>query len=231
MPKKKSSAKTASKKKSSPKEKINYGLVFEPKKKQRVILYILIVIVSFSLSYYYINYALSQNSTNGFPLDDPWIHLTFAKNLVEYQSFSYFKNEMVTSGSTSPIYTILLSIGFLITKDEMTLSYILGILFFILSALSLYKLSSYEFVKENLYAIVITAIFICDKWMAFISDSGMETTMFIFVLITCVYFYKERKAVPFAVFLGLILWSRPDGVVFIGALTVDYFVAKQFSKS
>jgi len=138
---------------------------------------------------------------------------------------------MATSGSTSPIYTILLSMGFLIIKDEMMLSYMLGILFFILSALSFYKLSSYEFVKENFYAIAITAIFICDKWMAFISDSGMETTMFIFVLISCVYFYKERKAVPFAVFLGLILWSRPDGVVFIGALAVDYFVVKQFSKS
>ena len=105
MPKKKSTQKSTSKKKSPQKEKINYELVFEPKKKQRVILYILIVIVSFSLSYYYINYALSQNSTNGFPIDDPWIHLTFAKNLVEYQSFSYFKDDMATSGSTSPIYS------------------------------------------------------------------------------------------------------------------------------
>jgi len=231
MPKKKSSVKSTSKKKSSQKEKINYELVFEPKKKQRVILYILIVIVSFSLSYYYINYALSQNSTNGFPIDDPWIHLTFAKNLIEYQSFSYFKNEIVTSGSTSPIYTIILSLGFIITKDEMMLSYILGILFFILSALSFYKLSSFEFAKENIFAILITAIFICDKWMAFISDSGMETTMYIFILIACIYFYKERKAVPFAVFLGLILWGRPDGVVFIGALAVDYFVINQFSNN
>jgi tetratricopeptide (TPR) repeat protein len=230
MPKKKSSVKSTSKKKSFQKEKINFELVFEPKKKQRVILYILIVIVSFSLSYYYINYALSQNSTNGFPIDDPWIHLTFAKNLIEYQSFSYFKNEMVTSGSTSPIYTIILSLGFIITKDEMTLSYILGIFFFILSALSFYKLSSFEFAKENIFAILITAIFICDKWIAFISDSGMETTMYILILIACIYFYKERKAVPFAVCLGLILWGRPDGVVFIGALAVDYFVINQFSK-
>ena len=51
--------------------------------------------------------SLKSNAGPGFPLDDPWIHLQFARNLREFGAFSYFRNEMVTAGSTSPLYTIL----------------------------------------------------------------------------------------------------------------------------
>jgi len=59
----------------------------------------------------------------------------------------------------------------------------------------------------------------------------METTMFIFLLIGTAYFYKKRKAVPFAIFSGFILWGRPDGVAFLGALAVDYMVSVYISKT
>jgi tetratricopeptide (TPR) repeat protein len=57
----------------------------------------------------------------------------------------------------------------------------------------------------------------------------METTMFIFILIATAYFYKKRDVIPFAVFLGLILWTRPDGVAFIAALILDYLILYKFS--
>ena len=56
--------------------------------------------------------AYRVNGAAGFPLDDPWIHLQFAKNLHEYGSYSYYRNQTVTSGSTSPLYTLLLAAGF-----------------------------------------------------------------------------------------------------------------------
>jgi hypothetical protein len=49
--------------------------------------------------------AKSQNGFFCFPLDDSWIHLTFARNIVEFGSFSYYKNQLATSGSTPPLYT------------------------------------------------------------------------------------------------------------------------------
>ena len=42
--------------------------------------------------------AKSQNGYFCFPLDDSWIHLTFARNIVEFGSFSYYKNQLATSG-------------------------------------------------------------------------------------------------------------------------------------
>lgn len=203
---------------------------YKPNRTVKIVFYTLIVLLPVFLAYLYIRTALKVNQVLSFPLDDPWIHLTFAKNLAEYFSFSYFKNEMVTAGSTSPLYTILLGIGFFITSNEMILSYVMGILFFVLAAVAFYKLSSIEFTKENLFAMLCTGIFIIDKWMNFISVSGMETTMFIFILILCAYFYRERKAVPFAVMLGLIMWTRPDGIVFIIAVIIDYILVRIYSK-
>ncbi|MGH2574268.1 MAG: hypothetical protein ACRDFC_01060 [Ignavibacteria bacterium] len=213
-------------------EKINLDLEsFLPiKKGLRTIILFFFLLLSVGLSYYYISYAYTINQQHGFPLDDPWIHLTFAKNLIEYGSFSYFKDEIVTAGSTSPIYTLLLAGGFLITKNEMILSYVLGILFLAASVFSFYKLSEDSFPKENWLAISATIIFVLDKWMNFIAGSGMETTMFIFLLIICFYYYRKRNAVLFGITLGLIVWARPDGIAFIGALILDYSVLLYFKR-
>ncbi len=70
----------------------------------RYFLYFLIITLPVLSAYYYYNAALATNQFLSFPLDDPWIHLQFARNIVEYFSFSYYKNEMTTAGSTSPLY-------------------------------------------------------------------------------------------------------------------------------
>lgn len=203
-------------------EKVNIEIPFEPNKNQTYIIYFSIAALSVLLAVLYLISANSVNGYNGFPLDDPWIHLTFAKNLAEYGSFSYFKNEMSTAGSTSPVYTMILAVGFLITKNEMVLSYALGIIFFVLAGIWFYRLSSFEFSRENIFALACTAIFVIDKWMNFIADSGMETTMFIFLLLITAYSYKKRQSVATAVFAGLLIWTRPDATAFLGALILDY---------
>jgi tetratricopeptide (TPR) repeat protein len=222
--------KKAENRKTAASEKVNIEIPFEPNKNQTYIIYFSIAAISVLLAAVYLISANSVNGYNGFPLDDPWIHLTFAKNLAEYGSFSYFKNEMSTAGSTSPIYTMVLAVGFLITKNEMILSYTLGIIFFVLSGIWFYRLSSFEFARENIFAICATGIFIIDKWMNFIADSGMETTMFIFLLLITIYSYKKRQAVATAVFAGLIIWTRPDGTAFLGALVLDYLWCVYLSK-
>jgi tetratricopeptide (TPR) repeat protein len=204
-----------------PQQKLEFNLNIG---KYTPLIIIFLLILSAGLAYYYISYALSINKEHGFPLDDPWIHLTFAKNLVEYGSFSYFKNEIVTAGSTSPIYTLILAVGFFITKNEMILSYALGIIFLLASVYFYYCLSENSFPLENWLAISAVVIFVLDRWMNFIAVSGMETTMFIFLLIACFYFYRKRNAVWFAVTLGLVFWGRPDAVAFIAAIVLDYII-------
>ena len=188
-----------------------------------IIIMAVLLILSIALPYYYVNYAYSINQYNSFPLDDPWIHLQFAKNIAEYGSFSYYKNEVVTAGSTSPLYTLLLAVGFIVTKNEMWLSYITGIIFFALSVYFFYRLSSVTFPKENWLAIAAALLLVFDKWLNLITVTGMETTMYIFLLVACYYYYRKMNAVGFAVTLGLTFWTRPDALAFIAAIVIDYF--------
>lgn len=193
--------------------------------------YLIVLLLPFITLYFYFDYSFEKNHFLSFPLDDPWIHLTFAKNLSEYFSFSYFKDEMVTAGSTSPLYTLILAAGFFFYKNEMMLSYLLSAVFFSLSAFYFLKLSNIEFGKRVLFALAVTCVFVLDKWMNFIALSGMETMLFILFLIVSAYFFKTKTAVPFAVASGLLIWIRPDGIAFIAALIVTYFIELFLSKN
>jgi len=119
---------------------------------------------------------------------------------------------------------MILALGFLITKNEMILSYVLGILFLVLAVFVFYKLSEHSFPKENWLAIAAALIFGLDGWMNFIAVSGMETTMFIFLLLICFYYYRKRKPLLFGFTLGLVFWGRPDAAAFIGAVVLDYLI-------
>src|SRR5687767_9314690 len=61
----------------------------------------------------------------GFPLDDAWIHLTYARNLAEHGEWAFRLGEQ-SAGSTSPLWTALLSIGFLIGLGPHVWTYLAG---------------------------------------------------------------------------------------------------------
>ncbi len=166
----------------------------------------------------------------GFPLDDPWIHLNFARNLADLGSYSYFKNEMATSGSTSPLYTFFAAMLWKISHDEFFASYTLGILFLALSSFYLYKLSLVFFEKEHWLAIGATAAFILTGRIDAIAVSGMETTLFICILLATLYYYLTNKQILFAVFTALLLWARPDGLIMIGAIAVHFLYRNYIEK-
>ena len=64
----------------------------------------------------------------GFPLDDSWIHLQFARNLAAGHGLSYNPGEMVT-GSTAPLWTALLALLFPLPGNVLAWTKLLGIAF------------------------------------------------------------------------------------------------------
>ena len=75
----------------------------------------------------YLGYSLHYGRL-GFPLDDSWIHQTFARNLALYGQWAYNPGE-ISAGSTSPLWTILLSPGYLPPLDHKVWTYLLGAIF------------------------------------------------------------------------------------------------------
>src|SRR5262245_48476379 len=71
----------------------------------------------------------------GLPLDDAWIHMQFARNLGTGEGFTY--NPAVrSSGSTAPLWTLLLSIPAFLRIDLPTAAKTLGVALTIASALT-----------------------------------------------------------------------------------------------
>ncbi len=190
-------------------------------KSVRIILIILVLAIGGIGSVLIERYAYLINDGFGFPLDDPWIHLQFAKNMHDYGSFSYYKNEIVTSGSTSPLYTFLLAIGFFITSNEMVLSYVLGISFLLISAFFIYKLTDLYYPEKILFPIIASLLLVLEPRLQWAALSGMETTMFIAILISTAYYYQKKNIFLFGMTSGLLLWARPEAVIFFVVIIID----------
>ena len=178
--------------------------------------------------------SFDQNKAFGFPLDDPWIHLQFAKNLNEYGTFSYYKNELVTAGSTAPLYTGMLAIGFFITKNEFLLSYFFGITFLVGSAIILYMFLQYNF-NSKLFALTGALLILFEPRLQWASLSGMETTLAVFLLLTTAYAYRKKFSVLLGAAAGLSLWVRPETLIFVGCIFIDmlyhrYIVTSEVTK-
>src|SRR6185436_21155933 len=62
----------------------------------------------------------------GFPLDDSWIHLHFARNLAEGAGFSYNPGVPV-AGSTAPLWTLLLALGVAVFGASVTVVKTIGV--------------------------------------------------------------------------------------------------------
>ena len=61
----------------------------------------------------------------GFPLDDGWIHQTYERNLASTGQLAYVPGQ-VSLGSTSPLWTVVLSLGYVLRLPPVLWSYVLG---------------------------------------------------------------------------------------------------------
>lgn len=190
---------------------------------ERYRFHILLVVLAAGavMAYLISGHAAAVNGRHGFPLDDPWIHLQFAKNFHDFGSFSYFRREMVTAGSTSPLYTFLLALGFVYKLDEMLMSYILGTLFLALSGWYIFRIASWQ-MGSALMGLGAALLLVLEPRMQWAALSGMETTLFIFLLLGTLYHYQAKHPILFGVFSGLLIWSRPEAVILYGALAADF---------
>jgi len=73
-------------------------------------------------------------SLSSFPLDDSWIHLHFARNLAEGAGFAYNPGVPV-SGSTAPLWTLLLAGTFTLAGVSPAWAKVLGIVAALATAL------------------------------------------------------------------------------------------------
>lgn len=165
----------------------------------------------------------------GFPLDDSWIHLQFARNLADGNGLSYDSGRLVT-GSTAPLWTALLSLGMGLPGGGLLAAKLLGIALHLLGIALTYRLAR-ELALPRGLATLAAAWTLSTSWLVWSALSGMEIPLFIVLSLGgMVLAIRERRAesgdgvarppLSFALFaLGAL--ARPEGALLLLLAVVD----------
>jgi hypothetical protein len=156
----------------------------------------------------------------GFPLDDAWIYQTYARNLATLHQFAFIPGQP-SAGSTSPLWSGLLALGYLVRMDYHVWTYTLGVLLLGLNAWLVYRLTL-NFWPEHKISAVLAGIFIALEWhLVWAAVSGMETLLFsafvlsIFAIGSLDLEHRGRPALWLGGLVGLSVLARPDGLTLL----------------
>lgn len=153
----------------------------------------------------------------GFPLDDTWIHLTYARNLADYGQWAFRLGER-SAGSTAPLWTFLLGIGFLFKLAPYIWTFFLG--WILLTLLGIHAEKSARALLPAYKAhIPWVGLFFVFAWhLTWSAVSGMETLLhayIIFIVLTML-LSGSRHYMLLGVLVGTSIWIRPDGITLLG---------------
>jgi hypothetical protein len=155
----------------------------------------------------------------GFPLDDSWIHLAFARSLAEGHGLAVNPGELV-AGSTSPLWTALLSILFLLPGALPIFgTKLLGAVLYLATGAASWRLAGTLGLSRG-QAVVAALATLGTGWLAWSALSGMEVTLFAFLSLAgldlAIRERRDESRPPIALaVLGLAALARPEGLLLV----------------
>ena len=150
--------------------------------------------------------------------DDAFITFKIGLNLAKYGEMSFNNGEPLYI-TTTPLWALILGAGRFIIGDVIAASKILGTIFEILFLISLVHLG--YLVSKSRVIGVLTAVLMCTNPVyLFTSFSGMEISLFLFILTLSLIFYAREKYNWSLVFGACAIWVRFDGIIMFALLLV-----------
>ncbi len=180
---------------------------------------------------FYVLTELHQNGKLGFPLDDPWIHLTFARNLARGWGFAFNQGEPV-QGSSAPLWTLILAFFHLFTKSAVAMVWVAKILdavFLYVAALFAARLA--QAITRQRWAGLACGLAIATlSHFGWAMVSGMEVTLSVALTLGGAYYHVVtrrgwRQYLPW-IFFALAVYARPEAFLLAGFLIVDILVRR-----
>jgi hypothetical protein len=155
---------------------------------------------------------------SGFPLDDSWIHLHFARNLAAGAGFVYNAGEPV-SGSTAPLWTLLLGAGAAVAGASLSMTKTLGVAAAIGAALVVRRAAS-AFGASPAPALVAAVTLLWTGGMAWGALSGMEVTLAALLVATALLGVARDATWMTAGAGALAVLARPEAILLVPLLAV-----------
>jgi len=157
----------------------------------------------------------------GFPLDDAWIHQTYARNLAEWGQWAFWQGQ-VSGGSTAPLWSALLALGYWLKLSFYLWAFVLGGIFL----WGLAFLGEY-FLRKTVPAyrskFPWAGIFLLGEWhLVWAATSGMETLLYAFLatLVLVLLALGKHNYLLLGALVGISVWVRPGGVTLLGPVVV-----------
>jgi len=164
----------------------------------------------------------------GFPLDDAWIHQTYARNFSQTLQWSFLPDRS-SGGSTGPLWGGMLSLTHLLGFSPQLSGYLWGGLCLAATALigmELFKLNFPEYEKFNGWIILL----LVSEWhLVWAAGSGMETLLFAAAVLTVFLFISKEGSNYMAAgaLTGLAVWIRPGGVTLLAPVLLVIFLRER----
>ena len=157
----------------------------------------------------------------GFALDDAWIHQTYARNLVAAGQFAFVPGQP-SSGSTSPLWTLLIALGYLVRVDYKGWTYALGAACLAATALGGWRLSLRLFPNHPRAALATGILTALDWHLIWAATSGMETVLFtalsIWLIVATTHPTPDLRLSSIGLLCGLLVLTRPEGLLLVGLI-------------
>ena len=162
--------------------------------------------------------------SGGFPLDDSWIHLAFARNLAEGQGLSLNPGELVT-GSTAPLWTALLSVLLILPGPVALWVKLTGVALHLIGVDATWRLAREIEAPPGLAALA-AGLSLGSGWLIWSALSGLEIPLFVALSLWGVLSHlRERRAgdrlpISLAVLAAAVL-ARPEGLLLLALAVFD----------
>jgi len=150
---------------------------------------------------------------SGYPLDDAWIHQSYARTLAQTGQVAFAPGRPST-GSTSLMWTFLLALGYMARLPQALWTYGLGALAWFLAAWRAQSLMDRLTPNRRRVVPWVTLACLLEWHLAWAALSGMEITLFCFLSLLLLERYAAGAG-PLTLGLlgGLLVWARPEGLV------------------
>ncbi len=181
----------------------------------------------------YLGWA-NATGVRGFALDDAWIHQTYARNLVATGQFAFVPGQP-SSGSTSPLWTLLIALGYLVRVDYKWWTYALGAICLAATALGVWRLTQRLF-PDHPYAPLAAGMFCALEWhLVWAAVSGMETVLFTALSVWLLVVTANQKSdiknqTSIGLLSGLLVLTRPEGLLLVGLVLIAQIAQRGWAR-
>ncbi len=180
----------------------------------------------------YLLFSYLQNGI-GFPLDDSWIHQTYARNLANGDGWSFVPGQN-SAGLTAPLWGLLLSFGYHLALGPYIFAFILGwLILWVLAVFGTHGINLLIPGKEK-WALSF-GILIATEWhLVWAAVSGMETLLYALIVLAIliqllnniVYADNDYGMIFLGGMVGISVWLRPEGLSLFGPILFVILVAQ-----